>query len=180
MELTFQHIFSRAKITQADAARKSGVAQSRVSRLLDGSAMLRDEDALKLAPALKCSVDELRIVGQVQRIAKDLAAGRVEPDALRSAVKSVSKSDGLSDPNRTLLVALMSLADAADAVSKQHGGRLAGLGRDGRGVRLRGRGAQKEADERALSENEYDADARSQFLGRDAAGRRRPERERKS
>lgn len=179
MELTFQSIFSRAKISQADAARKSGVSQSRISRLLDGTAAMRQQDIESLAPVLKCTVDELKVVAQISRLARDLGSGNIEPAALRSAVQSVAKSSDLSADNRDLLVSLASLADAAESVQKQAGGRLAGLGRDGRGVRLRGRAARREADERDLSEKvAYGPDERNSFLGRDATGRRRKERER--
>jgi transcriptional regulator with XRE-family HTH domain len=48
-----------AGLTQRELARAAGLSQSRVSLIDRGEASLRDEEAPRIARALRCSIDDL-------------------------------------------------------------------------------------------------------------------------
>lgn len=50
---------SDKELTQAELARKTGVTQAAISRYEDGSALPSLDTAVRIAEALRCSLDEL-------------------------------------------------------------------------------------------------------------------------
>ena len=176
--LSFEDVFKASGLGQRELARQSGLNQARISRLIAGKTELREPDILALAPALKVAPDALELVRLVDGFRRRVESGDIDPGRLATALKSARRAGAAGELEAELLDGLERVAAAAEKLESRD--RMAGLGRDAQGRRLRGRAAQRADDELALSEKaEYDADARSQFLGRDSTGRRRRSRERR-
>lgn len=97
----------RGPRSQVEVATKSGLAQTTISSMERGDRSLTHEIALKLAPALDTTVDELETAEQISSLQREAAEGKLDPRLLVDTVLEIAGTLPDSEASDNLTMALV-------------------------------------------------------------------------
>lgn len=100
----------RGKQSQQELARRSGMTHAQISRLESGDRNLTREVALKMAPALDVSADELMVAEEISSLQRQAANGELDPRRVLDLILELADRSEDSKAQSDALDALLTVA----------------------------------------------------------------------